>query len=93
MIRSLRGPCYRIGSLGVILSEAALEAEDVATVPERIAAFLKGHRQQPYCDGCLGKLLGLGSGANRYGSQCNLSTCADNGVPPTRRILLSLWEV
>jgi hypothetical protein len=38
----------------------------MATVPERIAAFLKGHRQQPYCDGYLGKLLGLGSGANRY---------------------------
>jgi len=46
--------------------DSAWEAEDVATVPERIAAFLKGHRQQPYCDGCLEKLLGLGAGANRY---------------------------
>jgi len=43
--------------------DSAWEAEDVATVPERIAAFLKGHRQQPYCDGCLEKLLGLGAGA------------------------------
>jgi hypothetical protein len=46
--------------------DTAEEAEEMATVPERIAAFLKGHRLQPYCDGCLGKLLGLGSGENRY---------------------------
>ena len=38
----------------------------MATVPERVAAFLKAHRKEPYCGGCLGKLLGLGAGANRY---------------------------
>lgn len=60
-----RYPRCRIGLLRYAL-DSAWEAEDVATVPERIAAFLKGHRQQPYCDGCLEKLLGLGAGANRY---------------------------
>jgi hypothetical protein len=38
----------------------------MATVPERVTAFLKAHKPQPYCDGCLGKLLRLGSGANRH---------------------------
>ncbi len=38
----------------------------MATGPERIATFLKAHPQQPYCDGCLVKLLRLGSGDNRH---------------------------
>jgi hypothetical protein len=34
------------------------------TVEQRVARYLNEHRQ-PYCDGCLARVLRLGAGANR----------------------------
>jgi hypothetical protein len=36
------------------------------SVEETVAVLLRHHKNQPYCDGCLGRLLQLGSGTNRH---------------------------
>jgi hypothetical protein len=41
------------------------ESSMAITVPGRVAQFLKTDRKA-YCDDCLGELLRLGSGGNRY---------------------------